>query len=184
VMEWLGGFVGGIGLVAAWCVIVWLGAPFHWKRNPDFEADAMIARFALLAASNTGEELFFRGYVFDRLIERLGAWSAQILVAAVFAAWHIWQGVPWIAALMTTTIASFLFGSVVLRWRSIPAAAGLHTAANFVRDMVLPLSVSSATALTIVPHGDLSPGRRVVLLVLMSAIPLIASIFLTRRARR
>jgi hypothetical protein len=27
--------------------------------------------------------------------------------------------------------------------------AGLHTAANFVRDMVLPLSISSATALTL-----------------------------------
>jgi membrane protease YdiL (CAAX protease family) len=96
--EWLGGFVAGVALVAIWCVVVWLGAPFHWKPNLEFEVGAMAASFALLAASNTGEELFFRGYVFDRLIKTLGAWWAQTIVAATFAAWHIWQGVPWIAA--------------------------------------------------------------------------------------
>jgi membrane protease YdiL (CAAX protease family) len=73
----------------------------------------------------------------------VGAMAARFaLLAAPFAAWHIWQGVPWIAAMTATTVASFLFGSVVLRWRSIAAAAGLHAAANFVRDMVLPLSIS------------------------------------------
>jgi hypothetical protein len=48
---------------------------------------------------------------------------------------------------------------------------GLHTAANFVRDMVLPLPISSATALTLVLHGDLSLQRRVLLFVTMIAIP-------------
>jgi hypothetical protein len=66
--EWLGGFVAGVALVAIWCVVVWLGAPFHWKPNPEFEVGAM---------------------------------------AATFAAWHIWQGVPWIAAMTATTVASF-----------------------------------------------------------------------------
>jgi hypothetical protein len=36
-------------------------------------------------------------------------------MAATFAAWHIWQGVPWIAAMTATTVASFLFASIVLR---------------------------------------------------------------------
>jgi hypothetical protein len=47
----------------------------------------------------------------------VGAMAARFaLLAAPFAAWHIWQGVPWIAAMTATTVASFLFGSVVLRW--------------------------------------------------------------------
>jgi hypothetical protein len=54
-----------------------------------------------------------------------------------------------------------------------PSAAGLHTAANFVREMVLPLPISSATALTLVLHGDLSLQRRVLLFVTM--IPLVAA---------
>jgi hypothetical protein len=52
-----------------------------------------------------------------------------------------------------------------------PSAAGLHTAANFVREMVLAQPISSATALTRVLHGDLSLQRRVLLFVTMIAIP-------------
>jgi membrane protease YdiL (CAAX protease family) len=179
--ELTGGFVGAIAFVAALCGVVWLVAPFHWRRNPDFHLSAMAARFALLAASNTGEELFFRGYIFDRLIRQLGIWRAQIIIAVAFAVWHMLQGVPWIAALVATGGASFLFGSVFHRWRSIPAAAGLHIGANFFRDMALPVSVSSASALTIVPHRALSPRRQLLLLLLVGAVPLFAGIFLSRR---
>jgi membrane protease YdiL (CAAX protease family) len=118
------------------------GSALHFTGSRILNSKSVPWRPASLPASNTREELFFRGYVFDRLIKTLGAWWAQTIVAAPFAAWHIWQGVPWIAAMTATTVASFLFGSVVLRWRSIAAAAGLHAAANFVRDMVLPLSIS------------------------------------------
>jgi hypothetical protein len=44
--EWLGAFVAGVALVGIWCVVVWLGTPFHWKPNPEFEVGAMAATFA------------------------------------------------------------------------------------------------------------------------------------------
>lgn len=39
--------------------------------------------------------------------------------------------------LFSTTAGSLLFGAVFMRWKSIPAAVGIHAAWNFSRDLYL-----------------------------------------------
>ena len=52
-----------------------------------------------LQRGNAVEELAFRGYGFDRLINGLGDWSAQLAAALPFAAFNVANGEPWQLAL-------------------------------------------------------------------------------------
>jgi membrane protease YdiL (CAAX protease family) len=40
-------------------------------------------------------------------------------------------------AFVSTTAGSLLFGLVFIRWRSVPAATGVHAAWNWTRDLVM-----------------------------------------------
>jgi CAAX protease family protein len=131
------GLGGGALLVAVIASGIVLVLPFPWVRNPRF--DATLAMFSLLSLlyGNFVEELIFRGYAFERLLAAIGHWKAQLVTAILFAVFHIANGWPWQAALVGTTIGSLLFGLVFVRWQSVPAAAGVHVAANWMRDLTL-----------------------------------------------
>ena len=135
--ELVGGLCGAALLVGAIAFVIALVLPFPWVRNPRF--DPTLAMFSLLSLlyGNSVEELIFRGYSFERLIAGIGHWKAQLATAILFAVFHIANGWPWQAAFVGTTIGSLLFGLVFVRWQSVPAAAGVHAAANWMRDFTL-----------------------------------------------
>ena len=93
------------------------------------------------------EESVFRGYSFERMISAIGLWPAQILTALAL------RCVPRAARLELERGArghdagSILFGLVFVRWRSVPAALGVHAAGNWMRDLLLS---DPATARTFV----------------------------------
>ena len=136
-LELGGGFLGGALVIGVMALAIGIALPFDWMRNPGFRAGVALSSLAFLLASNAVEELVFRGYGFERLIAAIGHWPAQIVTAIVFAVFHVVHGWPWDVALSSTTIASILFGLVFVRWRSVPAAVGVHVAMNWVRDLLL-----------------------------------------------
>ena len=83
--------------------------------------------------------MIFRGYSFERLVTGIGIRKAQLVTA-------LRNGWPWQIALAGTTAGSILFGFVVIRWKSVPAAVGVHVAGNWVRDLLL---VDPPTATTL-----------------------------------
>ena len=133
--EFIAGLGGGALLIATMAVCARLVLPFPWVRNPAFEPAAMVFAFLYFFFSNSAEELVFRGYGFERLIAGIGHWPAQLVTALLFALFHILNGWPWQTALIGTTSGSLLFGLVFVRWQSLPAAAGVHVAANWMRDL-------------------------------------------------
>jgi membrane protease YdiL (CAAX protease family) len=135
--ELVCGLVGGALLVAAIVGVMAPVLPFPWARNPLFEPRLAMLSFGSLLYGNSAEELIFRGYGFERLIAGIGHWQAQLVTAIMFAVFHIVNGWPWQVALIGTTTGSLLFGLVFVRWRSVPAAVGVHVAANWVRDLTL-----------------------------------------------
>jgi membrane protease YdiL (CAAX protease family) len=132
-----GGLLGGALVIGVMAMAVAAALPFEWARNPDFRLGVAAWSFAYLLASNAVEELVFRGYGFERMIAAIGHWPAQILTALLFALFHVVHGWPWDVALVSTTLGSILFGLVFVRWRSVPAAVGVHVAMNWVRDLLL-----------------------------------------------
>jgi len=115
----------------------------------------------VLAAAAIAEEVLFRGFLFQRFIDGLGVWPAQLVIAALFTLTHSdalkeigTQG--WLAG-ANIFLASIMFGLAFLRTRSLALPLGLHFAANVVQGPVLGFGVSGGDQpglLTPVMAGD------------------------------
>jgi membrane protease YdiL (CAAX protease family) len=107
---------------------------------------ALAPAFALFLAVAITEELLFRGFVFQRLIDGVGAWPAQLIVGFFFVLTHsaALQDAGPLALLAGVNIflASIMFGLAYLRTRSLAAPIGVHLMANFVQGGVLGFGVS------------------------------------------
>jgi len=137
-----------------------------------------------LLSANAVEELVFRGYGFERLVRGLGHWPAQLIIALLFAAFHMLNGWPWQVALLGTTVASLLFGLVFLRWRSVPAAVGVHAAANWVRDLLLSDPPTATTLLAPLAPRPWTAGEQLGALLIMDGVFLAACAALAVSMRR
>jgi membrane protease YdiL (CAAX protease family) len=131
------GFVAGALLVVVIAVVMYFALPYPWQRNPGFQPVLAAWSVLTLLAATGVEELVFRGYSFERMISAIGHWPAQIVTALLFALYHVLHGWSWPNALVGTTLGSILFGLVFVRWRSVPAAVGVHAAGTWTRDLLL-----------------------------------------------
>lgn len=120
-----------------------------WRVNDDW-TDAIGATLLTLAAASAAEELLFRGFLFQRLIDGLGAWPAQLLIAALFTLTHsdALAEIGPLAYLAGANIfvASIMFGLAYLRTRSLALPIGLHFAANVTQGPILGFGVSGNDA--------------------------------------
>src|SRR6478609_4053549 len=100
----LGGLVGGTLMILVIAVLLHAILPFEWTWNTTFlwrlVATGLV--FQLLLAGV--EELLFRGYSFERLISSIGLWPAQLIVALLFAVYHLRNGYPWQVAFTGSVI--------------------------------------------------------------------------------
>ncbi len=106
------------------------------------------ATVPLVVAVAATEELLFRGFIFQRLVDGVGAFLAQLIVAGYFVLTHSGAlatagDVRYIAS-ANIFIASLLFGLVFLRTRSLALPLGLHFGANFTQGSILGFGVSGA----------------------------------------
>ncbi len=153
------GAVLGAGLMAVPALVFGVLGVVSWRFNAD-GLSAIGPVLAVLAAAAVTEELMFRGFVFQRLIDGIGAWPAQIAVGAFFVLTHseALKGIGDLGFLAGANIflASILFGLAFLRTRSLAMPLGLHFAANAMQGPVLGFGVSGSDEpglLTVVSHG-------------------------------
>lgn len=92
------------------------------------------------------EELLFRGFVFQRLIDGTRVWIAQLIISAYFVLTHSaalkQAGDVRYLATANIFVASLLFGFAFLRTRSLAMPLGLHFAANVTQGTLLGFGVS------------------------------------------
>lgn len=92
------------------------------------------------------EELLFRGFVFQRLVDGTGATIAQILMAVMFAVAH-WgnpgmHGATEVWATIDTILGGLLLGFAYLRTGSLALPIGIHFGWNWVQGSLLGFDVS------------------------------------------
>ena len=85
--EFLLGSLGGALLMALPALALGLAGVVSWRPGAGGLA-ALLPELALLAAAAATEELLFRGFLFRRLLDGLGTWPAQLLIAALFVLTH------------------------------------------------------------------------------------------------
>jgi uncharacterized protein len=92
------------------------------------------------------EETLFRGFIFQRLLDGVGIWPAQIALATLFAVGH-WgspgmQGTTEMVAFTDLFLAAVLLGLAYVRTRSLALPIGLHLGWNWTQGHVLGFGVS------------------------------------------
>jgi CAAX protease family protein len=96
----------------------------------------------VLLVSATNEELAFRGYPFQRLVDSLGAVGAILVLSALFGIAHL--GNPshnWVST-VNTMLVGVPLAVAYLRTRALWLPIGIHFAWNFLQGFVLGLPVS------------------------------------------
>jgi membrane protease YdiL (CAAX protease family) len=147
--RWALHLVAGAGLGAALMLVpalfLWSGGWVAW-RPTGAEVSALMAAVLLMAGVAFAEELLFRGVLFQRLIDGVGVWPAQLIVAAFFVLTHLnnpgMEGATRIWAGVNIFAASLLFGLAYVRAKSLALPIGLHFMANVTQGVILGFGVS------------------------------------------
>lgn len=178
------GLAGGALLFSLAALTLRAVLPFHWERSAQFLPSALAATLLFHLSTNLCEELAFRGYGFDKLIQTFGHWPAQGVIALMTALFHVVCGWPWQVALVSTTAGSLLFGLVFVHWRSVPAAVGVHAAWNCSRDVMLGMPPTPAAAWHPVGMERWTPAQWNTAQIILVGITLAACAVIARQGRK
>ena len=137
------GFLLGAALISLAVLVLALGGltTFQWRMNGAM-LQAAVMQFVLFAVAALHEEVAFRGYPFQRLIESIGPVPAVIVLGALFAVPHIGNPNSSLFSAFNTAGAGALLAAAYLLTRSLWFVWGIHWGWNFVLAVVYGLSVS------------------------------------------
>jgi membrane protease YdiL (CAAX protease family) len=143
--ETLGGFALGGGLLGASVLLLSVAGSARWVADagtvPEYAA-SLAGALAIFAVAAAAEEVLFRGYPFQALVQGIGVWPAVVVSSAVFAVGHGRNpNVTWLG-LMNIFIAGIMLAVAYLRTRSLWFATALHLAWNWVMSALLDFPVS------------------------------------------
>ena len=144
----------GAGLVIGGIMMVLVGgtegllALVRFARNPlpgRVELAYGTGLFLVLLISATNEELTFRGYPFQKLVQSLGPPGAIAVSSACFGLAHLGNPHPtWISTL-NTMLVGIPLSIAYLRTRALWMPVGIHFAWNYVQGYVFGLPLSGYT---------------------------------------
>ncbi|MDM7860400.1 CPBP family intramembrane metalloprotease [Alteromonas sp. ASW11-36] len=144
------GILAGSMMIVALCSIVFIGGGVSFQINQSFNSSILLNSFYLFFVGAFMEELLHRGFLFQRLIDGLGFWTAQLLIATVFAVGH-WtnpgmEGVGQVIGSLDLFVGSLLFGLAYYKTKSLALPVGLHLGWNWCMGNVFGFNVSGHSA--------------------------------------
>lgn len=153
--RWLGEFalgtVGGIALLVAVALAIRATGAFHWERNAAWGGGQLLRGAWIYLWAATFEELVFRGYPFQRLLQGgLGPNLTLALFAVLFGVAHLGNpgliGAAKIWATLNIALAAVLLGLAWLRTGSLALPIGIHLGWNWCQGELLGFQVSGTGA--------------------------------------
>ncbi|MGE0404935.1 MAG: lysostaphin resistance A-like protein [Candidatus Korobacteraceae bacterium] len=121
------GLTGGVSLTAT---------------GSDHPVAALLGVLFVLSTAALLEELMFRGYPFQRLVEALGAAPAILVLSALFGYVHIRNPHASTIGILNTVLVGILLAVAYLRTRALWLPWGIHLAWNATLGVVFGLRVS------------------------------------------
>lgn len=110
-----------------------------------FAWPSLIFYLAVMVFGAAGEEMIFRGYAFQLLVQKLGPFATVLPVGVVFGIVHNWNPYATSLGVLNTMLWGILLGYSFLRSRDLWLPIGLHYGWN----AVLPLFGVNLSGLTI-----------------------------------
>jgi hypothetical protein len=114
----------------------------------------------LLSISATNEELIFRGYPFQKLVESMGPPGAVAVSSACFGLVHLGNPHHTLISTVNTMLVGIPFSIAYLRTRSLWMPVGMHFTWNYLQGFVLGLPVSGLTLSPSVLHAQIHDAAR------------------------
>ncbi len=138
------------GLLLGTAMVIFTVAIIGWKGDLHIDADAhglktgtlLVEVLIVLSTAAMAEEIGFRGYPFQRLVEATGPGGAIGLLSAVFGAVHLANPNPSLIGLLNTMLIGIVFSVAYLRARTLWLPWGMHWAWNAVLGAGVGLPVS------------------------------------------
>jgi membrane protease YdiL (CAAX protease family) len=145
----LGGIAFGAALMLAVTALIVLAGGVRFELDPARGLPALAYGVWFFVWVAVLEELLFRGFVFQRLVDGIGAPAALLLMAALFAIAH-WgnpgmEGSTLVWATIDTGLGAILLGLAYLRTGSLALPIGIHFGWNWIQGSLLGFDVSGLT---------------------------------------
>jgi uncharacterized protein len=144
--EVIWGTLSGIGMLLAVVALIYAIGGVRFELDPARNLGTLLTGLYIFLFAALLEETLFRGFIFQRLLDGVGVWPAQLALATLFALGH-WgspgmQGTTEIVAFMDLFLAAVMLGLAYLRTRSLALPVGLHLGWNWTQGHVLGFGVS------------------------------------------
>ncbi len=140
------GVAFGAAQMAAVTALILLAGGVRFELDPARSLAALAYGAWVFLCVAVLEELLFRGFVLQRLVEGLGARWALALMAALFAVAHLgnpgMDGITVATATLDNALGALLLGLAWLRTRSLALPMGIHFGWNWMQGSVLGFEVS------------------------------------------
>jgi membrane protease YdiL (CAAX protease family) len=140
----------GMGQILVATAVLWVAGGVTLALDPQRSLQALGAGLSLFVMVGIGEEVLFRGFLFQRLRDGIGLWPAQVLFACLFALAH-WHnpgmtGLTKVMATLDISIGAVVLSMAYVRTRSLALPIGMHVGWNWMQGTVLGFGVSGRTA--------------------------------------
>jgi uncharacterized protein len=141
----LGAAIGWAGMVACVLPIALIGGLVVTVYTTGHQFALILLDFAILAIAALGEEVAFRGYPFQRLIDAIGPGAATFLISILFGLIHLNNPGSTGASTLVTILAGWLLALAYLRTRALWVGWGFHVAWNVTMGILFGLPISGIT---------------------------------------
>ena len=147
--EVLAGIAFGTVLMLTVAALIFLAGGVRFGLDPARGLAAFATGVWFFTWAAVLEELLFRGFVFQRLVDGIGATAALLVMGVLFAAAH-W-GNPGmdsgtlVLATIDTVLGAILLGLAYLRTGSLALPIGIHFGWNWAQGSLLGFDVSGFT---------------------------------------
>lgn len=135
------GLISGIFLCHFIAVVLWLMQLLEWMPS-DISFLSLLPSFLLMALVAFTEELVFRGYLLNNLMQSTNERTALFASAFMFAAAHSFNPEFNLTAFLNILLAGLLLGINYIFTRNLWFGILLHLSWNFVQGPVLGFKVS------------------------------------------
>ncbi|HTQ63312.1 MAG TPA: type II CAAX endopeptidase family protein [Puia sp.] len=153
----LSGFFLALAILGVGTVILYFSGHLRWD-DISFDGKDLFIQLGMMAIVAFYEELVFRGYILNNLMESFSKWLALIISAALFVLFHLDNPSINIIAIINIFLAGVLLGVNYIYTRNLWFAFLFHFGWNFFEGPVLGYKISglhSQTLLQTELKGDL-----------------------------
>ncbi len=145
------GFFLGIFLLCMGSCIIFFTKNLVWT-DVDFNGNDLFISFGLMVIVALYEEVVFRGYILNNLLQSFNKWVALLLSALVFTLAHITNPSIGVVGAINILLAGLLLGLNYIYTRNLWFSIMLHFTWNFFQGPLLGYEVSGMPLKSLLTH--------------------------------